>query len=404
MGRQTDIESDEPTVLAAEESGVGGSWCEVKAIMDKSCTGCHDGEGTGGSPMGLTKPADFAASAPISSGKKVSQAVSARIHDAARPMPPRGLLPAADLAKIDAWIAAGAPAGSDPTCAGKGPAKPARAWPPAECDDVYELRAHGAGSAPYTVPPGGEYHPQIRIDAPWGNTKVQMIATKPITDNAKVLHHWILYAGMSFLTGWAPGDDDLKPFPSDVGMDMPTGPGSLRLDMHYFNTGNSKSEQDKSGLAICVVKGARLRPKRAAVTMGFTVFGPVLAPANKKGHQATSSCRVSGTRPVTLMSASPHAHKYARHMKFTVRKASGQEIVMHDMPFKFGEQGSYPLDPPVVLNAGDTVTTTCTFDNDTNRNITFGESTENEMCFNFASYYPKGALTCGGGLGGLGGR
>ena len=77
-----------------------------------------------------------------------------------------------------------------------------------------------------------------------------------------------------------------------------------------------------------------------------------------------------------------------------------QEIVMHDQPFKFGEQGSYGLDPPVMITAGDTVTTTCTFDNDTSRNITFGESTENEMCFNFASYYPKGALICG--LGGLG--
>ena len=105
-----------------------------------------------------------------------------------------------------------------------------------------------------------------------------MIANKPITDNAKVLHHWILYSGMSFLTGWAPGDDDSKPMPSDVGMDMPTGARSLRLDMHYFNTGNPKTEQDRSGVALCVVKGSKLRPKSAAITMGLSVFGPVLAP------------------------------------------------------------------------------------------------------------------------------
>jgi hypothetical protein len=36
----------------------------------------------------------------------------------------------------------------------------------------------------------------------------------------------------------------------------------------------------------------------------------------------------------------------------------------------------------------------------TNRTIGFGESTDDEMCFNFALYYPSGALTCGaGGLG-----
>ena len=31
--------------------------------------------------------------------------------------------------------------------------------------------------------------------------------------------------------------------------------------------------------------------------------------------------------------------------------------------------------------------------------ITFGENTGNEMCFNFATYYPMGAMNCGG-LGG----
>jgi cytochrome c5 len=394
-----DVVVEEEAADPLAQQAATSSWCAVKQIMDKSCAGCHDGKGTGGSPMGLTKHADFLASAPISTGKKVYQAVSARVHDSARPMPPRGLLPAADLQKIDAWVAAGAPAGSDATCAGSsGPSKPVEDWP---CDEVYELRAKsGVGSAPYSVGPG-ETHPQIRHDAPWGSTRVQAIGFKPITDNGKVLHHWILYAGMTFLTGWAPGDDERAAMPDGVGMDMPTGAGSLRLDMHYYNVGGGAT-QDRSGVSICVVKGSKLRPNVAAVTMGLTSFGPILAPANKRGHNATSSCRVTSARPVTILTASPHAHKYATHMKFTVRKANGREIVMHDMPFKFGEQASYALNPPVVVENGDTITTTCTFDNNTNRNITFGESTENEMCFNFAMYYPKGGLNCG--LGGLLGR
>ncbi|MET0343552.1 MAG: hypothetical protein ABW252_21250, partial [Polyangiales bacterium] len=91
-------------------------------------------------------------------------------------------------------------------------------------------------------------------------------------------------------------------------------------------------------------------------------------------------------------------------MRFTATKG-GQEIVMHDAPFKFGEQGSYPLaGGELVLNPGDKITTQCFYTNPTRKNITFGESTEDEMCFNFARYYPKGALRCGGGaLGGLGG-
>jgi len=77
---------------------------------------------------------------------------------------------------------------------------------------------------------------------------------------------------------------------------------------------------------------------------------------------------------------------------------------MHDAPFSFMEQGSFPLEKPVVLNAGDKVITTCTFTNTSNATVTFGENTGNEMCFNFATYYPMGQLSCSGGLGGLSGR
>jgi hypothetical protein len=200
------------------------------------------------------------------------------------------------------------------------------------------------------------------------------------------------------LTGWAPGDDEEIPYPADVGMDMPTGAKSLRLDMHYYNTAGRTSEPDRSGVAICVVKGKNLRPKSAGIVMGFTALSAVLAPANTRGHKATASCTARTTEPVYLLTASPHAHKYARHMKFSVKKANGQEIVMHDHPFAFGEQGTYGLSPEVILETGDVVTTSCTFSNPTSRNVTFGESTDSEMCFNFAAFYPKGALRCGGGL------
>jgi hypothetical protein len=87
-------------------------------------------------------------------------------------------------------------------------------------------------------------------------------------------------------------------------------------------------------------------------------------------------------------------------MKFTVTKKGGGEIVMHDKDFAFGEQGTYPLEGgEVLLETGDVVKTTCYYTNDTSKNITFGESTTNEMCFNFALYWPKGALSCGGGGG-----
>lgn len=270
-----------------------------------------------------------------------------------------------------------------------------------DCDAKYEIRSHGAApNSPYMVPAGAEIHPQITVDAPWGNEQVQAIAWRPLTDNKKVLHHWILNSGFTFLTGWAPGDEDRPAYPSDVGMDMPTGKGSLRLDMHYYNSTGKTQEADRSGVEVCVVKGSHMRKNHAAVMGGWMSFGPVLAPANTKGHEAKGVCTVSTTQPVHVLTAGPHAHRLATHMKFTVKKKNGQEIVMHDAPFQFGEQGTYALEPEVILETGDVVTTICTYDNPSNRNVTFGESTDNEMCFNFASYYPKGALRCSGGIGG----
>lgn len=91
-------------------------WCAVKAISDSQCVFCHDGQGTAGSPMGLVTHADYLKVAPLTPPKKVYEAVAARVHDRARPMPPRGLLPPASLKAIDDWVDAGAPPGPDGGC------------------------------------------------------------------------------------------------------------------------------------------------------------------------------------------------------------------------------------------------------------------------------------------------
>lgn len=397
-------------------SAASSSWCQAKVIFDKNCIACHDGKGSSGTPMGLTKYEDYVASAPVSTGKKVYEAIGARLHDAARPMPPKGNLSTADLALLDAWIKAGAPAG-DPTkpCVVDGVREPYETpWPPpGGCDATYKITAHGTGgvNTPYVVPPRDEIHPQVQWDAPWGNEKVQAIAFRPITDNKLVLHHWILYSnagnsalgGGAFLTGWAPGDDERPPMPEDVGLEMPTGPGSLRLDMHYNSLTATKSENDQSGVEVCVVKGARLRKNPAAVTMSLAVFGFPLAPANRTNYEATSVCNVTASKPVHIMTAAPHAHRLAVRTKFSVKKKNGTEIVMLDHPFIYGEQGSYGLENEVIVETGDKITTTCVYTNTTNQNVNFGPNTADEMCFNFAMYYPSGAFSCGSGglLGGL---
>jgi hypothetical protein len=395
-------------------AGADTLWCKVKAISDAKCVACHTTPAVAGAPFPLKTFADFTAAHPSKPGKKIWERVGVRVHadksqtEGLTVMPPGAQLPADQLAVIDSWIAAGAPQGNNPTCAGAAPAPgtpggtaPTVEWPPKECDAVYKITAHGTGGVdtPYTVQPKQEIHPQISWPAPWGSESVQAIGFKTITDNESVLHHWILYgANRAFLTGWAPGEDGIKMMGPDIGMQMP--PGNLNLDVHYNSLQQTSAQTDKSGLEICVVKKAKFRKNTAAVTMGLSSIA-ISIPPNSKGTQIKASYPYNGTTPVTLLSASPHAHTYARRMIFTVKKKNGQTITMHDMPFVFGDQKSFPLNPPVVVEAGDTITTTCIYDNDTSKTVTFGEDTGNEMCFNFALYYPAGALS--GILGGLGG-
>jgi len=117
-------------------------------------------------------------------------------------------------------------------------------------------------------------------------------------------------------------------------------------------------------------------------------------PPKSKDVDVTGTCTFAGDQPITLLSSSPHAHQTAHHMKFSLERASGEKIVLHDRDFSFEEQGMYELPEPLQVSKGDKLITTCTFDNDTDKTITFGENTGNEMCFNFALYYPAGGLKC----------
>jgi hypothetical protein len=372
-------------------------YCKVKSTLDARCVACHDGLGTAGAPMALKTFADLQAPAATDPTKKVYELVGVRVHDTVRPMPPQQPLTAQQLSEIDTFVAAGAPSPADPTCPGNEPVGPTEPEWPTNCDETYTILAASAGS-PNRVAAGVETHPQIPVVAPWGFEEVQAIAWRAITDNKKVLHHWILYGpSREFIFGWAPGKDTNEALPPDVGVYLPS--SNMTLDVHYNNVIGTQMEEDASGVEICVLKQPNFRPKTATVTNRLSQYA-ISIPAGAVNHKITGTCRHTGM-PVRLLSASPHAHRTANYMRFVVEKASGETITMHDDVFNFEEQTTYAMTPPVIIESGDTIITECTFTNDTDRTITFGENTGNEMCFNFALYEPMGGLNCGFGFGGF---
>lgn len=92
--------------------------CNVLDVFQRTCWTCHGATTNFGAPMSLTSWEDTQATAkqdPYNANlnpEPVYQRIGERIHDTQNPMPQGTHLNAADLATLDAWVSAGAPAGS----------------------------------------------------------------------------------------------------------------------------------------------------------------------------------------------------------------------------------------------------------------------------------------------------
>jgi hypothetical protein len=60
-----------------------------------------------------------------------------------------------------------------------------------------------------------------------------------------------------------------------------------------------------------------------------------------------------------------------------------------NVPWNFNNQIWFPIS--TTLNAGDTITTRCAWLNTSSppATVSFGQDTEDEMCYSFTAYYPK---------------
>jgi Copper type II ascorbate-dependent monooxygenase, C-terminal domain/Copper type II ascorbate-dependent monooxygenase, N-terminal domain len=447
---------------AGTGGGGGGDWCQVQAILRDNCQECHGAQPLFGAPMPLVTFDNLHAHAVTNPSLFVYEMVGRRIHDDKNPMPPpttNRRLATQDAAVVDAWIAAGAPAGDDPSCSGTtsttgaggsgdtgstsvtgaggmtgagggagsagstgaggaagaggstgagGSMQPPVGWP-ADCEQRYKVLAHGKSQVGDTSKfnvsgaPQNQFYQCFFFKVPYGTDVVQALQFSPIIDDARVVHHWILYgsdtatgtdgqvggtgcSNGAFLAGWAPGGRATN-LPPDVGLQMPKGAGAmLALEIHYNNVAGYTDANDASGVEFCTTK--TFRPNTAAVHWLGSQAISVLPHQTK---DVVGTCDPTSTQPVHVLSESPHMHQIGVHAKLVLNRKDGTQQVLHDKPFSFADQQSYPID--VIVNDGDTFTTTCTYDNTTNGLVIFGPNTENEMCYNFVTAYPAGGLS-----------
>lgn len=116
---------------------------------------------------------------------------------------------------------------------------------------------------------------------------------------------------------------------------------------------------------------------------------------------ATQSCTHRIDQPVTVYAAAGHMHLLGREISLVANAGTPDEVTLLDIDeWDFDNQGARPLDEPMNLSEGDTITVTCTHDAQLRRllpalegteprYITWGEGTTDEMCLGILTVAPR---------------
>jgi mono/diheme cytochrome c family protein len=383
--------------------------CDVAEVLSRHCATCHGKTPT--APMQLLSADDFAAHTTRDDKARVYERALLRIHDGEKPMPPRSApdkLAAAELATLDGWLKRAAPPSAEGCAVRSNEGEVAVPFDRSECEFDFELRVHGAGGADgFVVPEGADVYECFNFQIPW-DTQTHGLRFEPLIDNRDVMHHWTLstipqklapgsapggcpWGERTQLAGWAPGSLGTV-LPKDVGIRMPSGTGStFQFEIHYNNVGKSERVVDRSGVRVCAT--SKLRKNEAVpVVLGGLCFGPLCSGLPIGKSQVKNTClNLSQTGPAHVLWTSPHMHKLGRHLKTEITRKDGGVETLTDRDYDYNDQRDYPSD--MLIHAGDALTTTCTFDNDTQAVVPYGESTQEEMCFNFLMVYPPDSIS-----------
>jgi hypothetical protein len=187
------------------------------------------------------------------------------------------------------------------------------------------------------------------------------------------------------------GSPDFE-FPDGIGLQLKAGQ-RLLLNLHLYNA----SDEAISGTSGTLVKEAA--PGEIQNFAEIVLAGPTLGLQVPTGTSTQSgNCNISDLTsvPIQVFSLSQHMHKTGTHMKSVITRGQ-QEIVLQDIDYNFDLQGFQLVSPHIQLEPTDRLTTYCTYNNP-GAPKTWGESSDDEMCFTDLFYYPSqgASFTCGG--------
>ncbi len=211
--------------------------------------------------------------------------------------------------------------------------------------------------------------------------------------NQKIVHHVIMYRettcsqpigtqarcssmppSAEFMFAWVPGTQPTQ-FPDGVGMQL-GGKDCLIMQVHYNNHNGGGTDLTKANIWYDTT--GSVSDIAHVVWTGTTAIN---LPPHSTNDSATGTCSISADSRV--IGTAPHMHTLGTTFVTNLHHSGATSCMIHIPHWDFSWQGAYIYKSPISLTAGDTLTTTCTWDNPKSTPVTFGEGTDNEMCFNF---------------------
>lgn len=239
----------------------------------------------------------------------------------------------------------------------------------------------------------------------------------PIVDQGDIVHHMLLFAatddeipqndpasgwsciddpfvggdsagavlaGNGIVAGWAPGMLPIA-FEDGVGIRI-TPEQKLVIQVHYFDIGAAgEGLADRPGWAFELHDG----PVDPLLMAPMGVFGFDI-PANDPAHVETQ--RFQLPVDLRLYGVFPHMHKLGVSYHMELTDEDGADCLVRG-DYDFENQMTYMFEDSKRIRADDVLSMSCTWDNsaenpgqfyDPPREISYGERTDEEMCFGFS--------------------
>jgi hypothetical protein len=395
--------ADEP-IDSGDSMGTDLSYyADVKPILDANCISCHQSGGVGGFSLTNFEEVDLlkgpVANA-IASGSmppwKPNGECNDYLHDAR--------LSQELIDTVSDWIDGGAPEGrpEDHGESQEGPGEGtlsrvdhrltmSTAYTPTQSPDDYRCFlvdwpfTEDNYVTGYTVHPDNPalVHHVIAFIADPETVELYQAA-----DDAEDGEGWTCFGGpgagvdvsnVRWLGSWAPGGQR-GDFPAGTGIPMKAG-SKLVLQVHI----NTAVEEPAPAL-VSVDVSVENEVEQPALIQPWTnpswVFGGAMGiPANTDGVTHEWGYKLPAQYAFKVHSSSLHMHTRGTAARLWVeRKDGSEECLLGIDDWDFDWQRSYDLLDPMVLEEGDTLNISCTWDNPTDEDIYWGEGTGDEMC------------------------